>query len=1387
MAGYELANAYVTLAVESSQISKAIGAGFAGGDKIAAKSGKSMGKAVGDAFAKEKGPDFDKLAADAERADKAVAASAEKGAKARQAASRAVEIAEVKVQEVRERSIRQDGDVRNAEKALGDARKSGNADEIAKAEGVLADARAKVKPTSADMAAEDKLVKARDNMVLTTQKAEGELKGYKDAQEKANSALKEAKSATDAAEGSTEKAGNAFTRMGDKVKNAFKGKFKGAFKPAEVEGEKSANEVEQEFRDAGDESGKGFGSTFKAGIAGFAGGIIATVGIDKLKDAAKAVWSIGTSFDDAYDTIRIGTGATGDAFESLKKSTKSIAANIPADMETVGTTVADINTRLGLTGDTLETVASQYLQAGNILGEDVDVQATTAAFSAFKLEGDAVSGAMDTLFQVSQATGVGFNELAGSIQSNAPALQNLGFSFEDTASMVGLLDKSGLNADQVMSSLSRSLVNLAKDGEEPASAFNRVTGEIQGFVDAGDIAGATDLASKVFGTRGASQFVGALQSGKLNMEDLQSTVGATGDTILGLGEETADFPEKWQVFKNQALIALEPVGNALFALGGDAMGALADWVEKIDFTPIANGIDAVVDGGKAVWDILVNGDFNGGLFGLAEDSGTVDFLFKLRDAAIWLWEKALKPLGGWIADHGKDIAVFFAGFGGSLLIAGLIALGGAIGGVIASISWIPLAIGAAVGALTWFFTQTEVGKSILSAVVDWMVNTAWPAIKQFGIWIADAAVWLWQNVLAPAWDGIKTAIGATVDWLTGTAWPLIKGVWDTIAGAAMWLWQSVIQPVWNGIKVAIAIAVTAILVYIDLLKWYFSNVIAPVAMWLWNNVMKPVWSGIQTAIGAVVGWFRDTAWPILSTVISWIATKFDQFKLGLSIIWAFIRDSVINPVIAWFQNTAWPLISTVIDSIKLGFELMRDGLQAAWNFVKDNVVAPVVNWFTDTVQPKLEGVTDNIKSAFDTMKEGVKSAWDGIKDAAKAPVRFVVEDVYNSSLRETFNGVADKLSLPEKWRLPEASLGFAGGGVLPGYTPGRDVHQFFSPSGGRLDLSGGEAIMRPEWTRAVGGPRAVAEMNRKARRGEAFAGGGVWGRIKGFGGDAIDWLADKASTVAEALTDPFGVLTKLATEAVGIIPGGGMVHAATMQVGKNAGEMLGDWLKGQVFTSESGAGTVPQTGAGGTGWARASNAAAQLGLTMTSGYRAGSRTAGSGSVSMHALGRARDYAGPAWAMSRFFDMMDAAPYPTELLYTPKYGRNIHRGGGRYPNTGATASNHWNHVHVAYQNGGVFGTRPFLHDDGGWHMPGELSVNQTQKPEAVLTDAQWATMSRLSEQNLAATASEDVCISDEAIERLADAIEKRPLHIGTRQAGHLAAAGAQSRKSSGGHW
>lgn len=334
----------------------------------------------------------------------------------------------------------------------------------------------------------------------------------------------------------------------------------------------------------GAESGKKAGSAWASQVKGAIG--VAAIGA-AVVGTFKGLYEVGSIFDDVTDTIRVGTGAQGEALDGLVQVAKNVGTSVPASFDQIGGTVADLNTRLGLSGETLTTVAAQYLEAGRILEQDVDIQGTTAAFNAFKIEGDAVSGAMDTLFQVSQATGVGINELATGVQKAAPALQNLGFTFEDSVALLGSLDKAGLNSQQVMASLSKGLVTLAKDGEEPQAAFERVTGEMQAFVDEGNTAAALDLASQVFGTRGASQFIGALQSGVVNLEDMQAAVGATGDTILGVAGETADAAEQWQMLKNRALEALEPIGTALFTAVGDGLAWVNGLLDGADFSAFA--------------------------------------------------------------------------------------------------------------------------------------------------------------------------------------------------------------------------------------------------------------------------------------------------------------------------------------------------------------------------------------------------------------------------------------------------------------------------------------------------------------------------------------------------------------------------------------------------------------------------------------------------------------------------------------------------------------------------------------------------------------------------------------------------------------------------------
>ena len=351
-----------------------------------------------------------------------------------------------------------------------------------------------------------------------------------------------------------------------------------------MKGNKEAivGEITGAVTEASDKAGKEGGARLSTRFAeGLKGSSLAAIGAGMAAGIGAALYKVGETFDEVTDTIRTGTGATGEVLDGLVEVAKRVGSTTPAEFSKIAPVVADLNTRLGLTGEDLETVAKQVLEAGRLLGQDVDISKTTAAFSAFGLEAKQIPGAMDDLFRVSQATGLGFNDLAQKTAQAAPTMKALGFGFQDTAAMIGAFDKAGLNSSQIMTSMTKGLTTLAKSGEEPKEAFKRVTGEIGSYIQSGNEAAALKLASKLFGTKGATQFVEALKQGKIGADDMMKSIGATDDTILGVAGETSDFAEKWQIVQNNAQLALEPLGSAVFTALADVLSAISPTLQDI--------------------------------------------------------------------------------------------------------------------------------------------------------------------------------------------------------------------------------------------------------------------------------------------------------------------------------------------------------------------------------------------------------------------------------------------------------------------------------------------------------------------------------------------------------------------------------------------------------------------------------------------------------------------------------------------------------------------------------------------------------------------------------------------------------------------------------------
>lgn len=332
------------------------------------------------------------------------------------------------------------------------------------------------------------------------------------------------------------------------------------------------------------------GLNVKALAVGAAVGGIAVATGKAVIEAGKYMKDLGASFDDAADAIRIGTGATGDALDGLLDDFDAVYKSVPTTMEDASKAIADYNTRLGLTGPQLQEISKQAIQVSDMLGDDLGsvIEESSQAFQQWNIDADDMGGAMDYIFKVSQSTGMGFTDLMADMQKFGPQLQEMGYSFETASALMGQLDKAGVNTDEVLGAMKKSVATLAKEG---ISASDGLAMYYEKIKNAGTAAEAASIASEIFGTRAGSTMAAAIRDGSLAVADLTAELQENGETIAGAADDTYDFAERLQVMKQGLEVALKPMANTVFDGLNKFMPTLQKLMEQI--TPaISKAVEA---------------------------------------------------------------------------------------------------------------------------------------------------------------------------------------------------------------------------------------------------------------------------------------------------------------------------------------------------------------------------------------------------------------------------------------------------------------------------------------------------------------------------------------------------------------------------------------------------------------------------------------------------------------------------------------------------------------------------------------------------------------------------------------------------------------------------
>ncbi|MFJ6720493.1 transglycosylase SLT domain-containing protein [Streptomyces sp. NPDC091259] len=580
------------------------------------------------------------------------------------------------------------------------------------------------------------------------------------------------------------------------------------------------------------------------------------------------------------------------------------------------------------------------------------------------------------------------------------------------------------------------------------------------------------------------------------VDGAKSTLPGLTPLVLGAARAISTLMDKasaelktpfWQGFKQDISANVEPAITGLGTAFGNIIKGMAGMIDA--FLPHMDGIVAASDritGRFAAWGSSLKGspDFEKFLAYVKDTSpGLAEFLGKILSTLLDV-AKALSPLSQTMFEvlgpviEGIDWLVTNApGFvqilWGIYFAQKALTLGMAAFGAAMAVYDIAIA-GATLVTSGWAAAINATGIVPLIRAIVIVVGL-----------LALAVIWAYNNVgwfktaVDTAWAGIKIA----TEWLWGTVLkPIIGFIWWALKGLgdiAMWLWENAIGPafsfIWGAAKMLFQIVATIVLVPLILV----FKLLGAIAMWLWEEAIQPIFH-----------WIGELAMWLYVVMIRPAFEKIKEVITAVGIVIKWLWREYVSPIFDWIAD------------------------KAKWLY--EYGVKPHLE--------KLRFYMDLVAAAFEQAKNNIKRSWDQLGGIAKGPVSFIVNTVYNEGIVPVWKQIAKITGADELHEIK----GFHTGGIMSGYSPGQDDRL--------IAVGGGEAIMRPEWTRAVGAERINA-WNAAARS------GGIGGVRKAVAngmpafkdGGIVGWLSDKASSVGsflkggwDALSDPGKLFDDLA-------------------------------------------------------------------------------------------------------------------------------------------------------------------------------------------------------------------------------------------------------------------
>lgn len=1006
--GIELAVAYVSLAVETSNIPRQIGAGFAGADRIAGDAGKKMGQALARGIDAEK-PKLDGLRAEVEKAKRSVEQAGKDMAAAMHRQEQATQLVTQRQKELT---------------AATEKYGAGSSQVIAK-DRQLADAKFKLGVENQKVAA------AQMAQTQAQEKAAGASKALTDAQKQAADAQRKV-----AAE--AEKSSSSF------------GGLRKAMADVDVKGFKSA-----------------VSSIDWNGISRGAGAVALGIGAG-FGGAVK----VAADFEERMSAVKAVSGATAPELQQLADKAKQLGKDTAFSASESAVAIEEL-VKAGVTvPQVMKGAADATVALAAASGVTMPEAATIAsnAMNAFGIDASKMGRVADVIAGAANASAIDVKEFGYSLQASGSVAKLAGMGFDDLAVAIAEMGNAGIKGQDAGTSLKTMLNNLqpsTKAAYEQMADLGLVAFDSQQALQKMASVGIKPLGP---GYDQARQAISEYLARTKGLKDDTAEMGKAVDEFMqkngGLQNQFYDQAGNLKSLRDiQELLARSTAGltaqqkqQALETMfGSDAIRAAAVMTQNG-----AKGFDELAGAMGKVTAAQTAADRMGNLKGQIEQmKGSAETL------AITLGEKLIPPISNGVKSVTDFVNAFLAmpesqqriwfgvaaGIGataaglftavkavqavtainqtiqavqrmaGALKLAQLAQMGLNFAMSMNPIGIVVLAIAALVAGLVIAYNRSERFRNIVNAIgsaimgafrtaVDWITNTAWPAIKGFFGGIGDSAG-----------DGIgkvRTFFQPLVDWIQGFVIPRLQEIGR--------IWALVFESMWKFIKPVVDFMVGVFMVNL--------RALGALVTWLWANAIKPWIDGMVASFTA----FWNFISPILAAFgrMIWdqLVNTFNTLLAVARIVWEGIVQAVsiavqiARNVIELFLNLvtgnwdlAWQnvknIFTGIFDLIRLYLDTFVAGVMAVFRGWWTNVTLGFT-WLKDTTVAVVMAMVNMIVGQFIWWRDLINTVtvaattWvmdriTWLKDMALAGIRMMVDGIVDrfNWWRDTITSIAD--------------------------------------------------------------------------------------------------------------------------------------------------------------------------------------------------------------------------------------------------------------------------------------------------------------------------------------------------------------------------------------------